>query len=386
MLECNKWPSYPSPVICHGLERYSKRVKRWLPLIIVIGALFATAFVGFSYVTFQLSILQPPVIEPNFIEKKRSQRFRETQAFAPIDSYQKLEAGQAVVFKAGTGARVVLLLPDSGTGAWVYEKWVPELAKTGRVYAASLRGMFGAKAAASTTTFNDYLTDARTALEFVRKDSGSSKIALVGQGMGAMLALKLANEMPDSLESLTLVAPYGPRDWSDQQLFLVNLIGERAYAGVFAGGEPAQTFWLENFPSWVVQRDAPRSYLERYAAQKVPFEYEAVIREITLGRLDWLQAAYDQLEKSKFPVLHIAARYDVLNPLNAQLELRRSFETQLDRRYNFALLLSGRLVSIDWKWREAVALLETFLKDGKLEKPFIQNEEALDPVLEQQVR
>jgi pimeloyl-ACP methyl ester carboxylesterase len=361
-------------------------VKRWLPLFILIGVLFATAFVGFSYITFQLSILQPPVIEPNFVEKKRSQRFRETQTFAPIDSYQKLEAGQAVLFKAGTGPRAVLLLPDSGTGAWVFEKWVPKLAKTNRVYAASLRGMFGAKPAASTTTFNDYLSDAKMALEFVRKDSGLSKIALVGEGMGAMLALKLANETPDSLESLTLVSPYGPRAWSDQQLFLANFIGERAYSGVFAGGDQARTFWLENFPSWVVQRDTPRSYLERYSAQKVPFEYEAVIREITLGRLDWLQPAYNQLEKSKFPVLHIAARYDVINPLNAQLEMRRSFEQQLDQRYNFALLLSGRLVSIDWKWLEAVTILETFLKNGKLEKPVIQNEEALDPLLETQVR
>jgi pimeloyl-ACP methyl ester carboxylesterase len=357
-----------------------------MPLFILIGVLLATVFVGFSYVTFQLSILQPPVIEPNFVEKKRSQRFRETQAFAPIDSYQKLEAGQAVVFKSGIGPRAVLLLPDSGTGAWVFEKWVPELAKTNRVYAASLRGMFGAKPAAKNTTFNDYLTDARAALEAVQKESGSNQVALVGEGMGAMLALKLANENPDSIESLTLVSPYGPRDWSDQQVFLANFIGERAYSGVFAGGEPAQTFWLENFPSWVVQRNTPRSYLERYAAQKVPFEYEAVIREITLGRLDWLKGAYDQLEKAKFPVLHIAARYDVLNPLNAHLEMRRGFEQQLDRRYNFALLLSGRLVSIDWKWREAVTILETFLKDGKLEKSVIQNEEALDPLLEQQVR
>jgi hypothetical protein len=102
--------------------------------------------------------------------------------------------------------------------------------------------------------------------------------------------------------------------------------------------------------------------------------------------LDWLQPAYDQLEKAKFPVLQIAARYDVINPLNAQLEMRRGFEQQLDRRYNFALFLSGRLVSIDWKWREAVTVLETFLKDGKLEKSVIQNEEALDPLLETQVR
>jgi pimeloyl-ACP methyl ester carboxylesterase len=374
-----------------GSSGYCADVKRWVPLFILIGVLFATAFVGFSYVTFQLSILQPPVIEPNFVEKKRSQRFRETQTFAPIDSYPKLEAGQAVLYesslvKPGNGPRAVLLLPDSGTGAWVFEKWLPELAKTNRVYAASLRGMFGAKPAASTTTFNDYLTDARAALKAVQKDSGSSQVALVGEGMGALLALKLANEHPEELESLTLVAPYGPRDWSDQQLFLANFIGERAYSGVFAGGEPAQTFWLENFPSWVVQRDTPRSYLERYAAQKVPFEYEQVIREITLGRLDWLQPAYDQLEKAKFPVLHIAARYDVINPLNAQLEMRRGFEQQLDRHYNFALFLSGRLVSIDWKWREAVTVLETFLKDGKLEKAVIQNEEALDPALETQVR
>jgi pimeloyl-ACP methyl ester carboxylesterase len=361
-------------------------VKRWLPLFVSLGALFVIVFVGLSYVTFQLSILQPPVIEPNFIERKRSQRFRETQTFAPMNSYQKLEAGQAALFKAGTGSRAVLLLPDSGTGAWVFEKWLPELAKTNTVYAASLRGMFDAKPAASSTGFNDYLSDAKDALERVRNDSGSSKVALVGQGMGALLALKLANEMPDFLESLTLVSPYGPRAWSDQQLFLANFIGERAYSGVFAGGESARTFWLENFPSWVVQRDTPRLYLQRYAAQKVPFEYEAVIREITLGRLDWLQPAYTKLEQARFPLLHIAARYDVLNPLNAQLELRRSLETQLDRRYNFALLLSGRLVSIDWKWREAVTVLETFLRDGKLEKPVIQNEEALDPALEQQVR
>jgi pimeloyl-ACP methyl ester carboxylesterase len=361
-------------------------VKRWLPLLIAVGALFVTAFVGFSYVTFQLSILQPPVIEPNFIEKKRSQRYRETQTFAPVESYRKLEAGQAAVYQLGSGSRAVLLLPDSGTGAWVFEKWMPELAKTNRVYAASLRGMVGAKPASPTTTFADYLIDARVALEIARDDSGSNQVALVGQGMGAMLALKLATENPETLESLTLVSPYGPRDWSDQQRFLANAIGERAYSGVFAGGETARTFWLENFPSWIVQRDMPREYLQRYASQKVPFESEPVIREITFGPLEWLSGAYAKLETTNLPVLHIAARYDVLNPLNAQLELRGTLERQLDRKYNFALFLSGRLVSLDWKWRDALGVLETFLNDGKLNGSVIQNEEALDPVLEPRVR
>lgn len=355
-------------------------MKRWL---IGLGVLVALVAVGASYVLVQLTILQPPVIEANVIERRRARAYKETEVIAPISSYAKLEAGQAAVYRAGTRGRVIVLLPDSGTGAWAFEPYLTALSKKYRVYAVSLRGMLGAKTAPS-ATLEDYVADARDALEAARKDSADhgtnpAKVVLVGQGLGSLLALKLAQERPQELEALALFAPYAPREWSDQQIWLAQNVGGVLYNNFWGNAEGAKNFWRDYFPTGFIQRDLAAHYLETYADHRTPFEYRDVLNEVTLGPLPWLQGAYSSLEHANFPVLHVAARYDVVNPLVAQQRLRDDLGQSLDQRYAFASLNSGRFISMDWKWRISAQLLDDFAKNLKLDTPLIERETPLDP-------
>lgn len=354
-------------------------------LLIGLGVLVVLVGIGAAYVLVQLTILQPPVFEANVIERRKARAYQESVRIAPISSYAKLEAGQAAVYRAGTQGRVIVLLPDSGTGAWAYEPYLTVLSKFYRVYAVSLRGMLGAKPASS-ATLADYVTDARDALETARRDARleatHQKVVLVGQGLGSLLALKLAQEMPQELDGLALIAPYVPREWSDQQAWLARTVGEAVYRGLWGDASGARNFWRDYFPSGFIQRDLARRYLETYADQRVPFEYRDVIREVTLGPLKWLQGAYTSLEHQTFPVVQIAARYDVVNPLVAQERLREALGQSLDARYCFAALNSGRFISMDWKWQSSAALLDDFAKDLKLDTQLIERETPLDPATE----
>jgi pimeloyl-ACP methyl ester carboxylesterase len=353
--------------------------------LIGLGVIVALLTVGVSYVLVQLTILQPPVVEANVIERRMARGYQETVKIAPISSYTKISAGQAAVYRAGTQGRVIVLLPDSGTGAWAFEPYLTVLSKSFRVYAVSLRGMMGAQPA-SNASFNDYVKDAQDALEVVRQnaslESNPPKVVLVGQGMGSLLALKLAQEKPQELEALTLIAPFVPREWSDQQAWLARNIGDSFYNNFWGDKTSAQSFWRDYFPSGFIQRDLARQYLEKYADARVPFEYRDVIREVTLGPLRWLQGAYDSLEKQTFPVLQVAARYDVVNPLVAQERLREALGQSLDARFSFAAFNSGRFVSMDWKWQNSAKLLEDFAQDLKLDAPVIEREIPLDPATE----
>ena len=355
----------------------------------IVGIVIALVAVGASYVLIQLTILQPPVVEANVIERRQARVYRETETIKPISSYPKIEAGQAAIYRAGLKGRVLVLLPDSGTGAWEFEPFLTALSRNDRVYAVSLRGMLGAKPATS-ATLSDYEQDATDALKAARTDAleqngtGSApKVVLVGQGMGTLLALKLAQDHPDALEGLVLIAPYVQREWSDQQAWLARTLGGAFYNNYWGDAQSARNFWRDYFPTGFLQRDLANRYQQTYADQRAPYEYRDVLNEVTLGPLRWLPGAYSSLERAKIPVLHVAARYDVVNPLVAQQRLRENLSQMLDERYFFASLNSGRFVSMDWKWRNAASLLEDFVKDLKLDQPLIERETPLDPATDE---
>jgi pimeloyl-ACP methyl ester carboxylesterase len=351
-------------------------VKRWVWLGL---GLFTLLIFGASYVLLQLTILQPPVAEPNILEKRRARKFVESVQILPIDSFNATKADEAGVFRGvAAGKQPVVLLPDLGTGAWVFEKFLSAWRDVD-AYAVSYRGGIGA-AKAQAATLEDYVTDAKTALQSVTPSS--RKPVLVGQGMGALIALRIAQESPEALGGLVLIAPYAPRDWSDQQLWMVRLIGNWAYGAAYNGGEDAKAFWKANFPSGFIQTRLATEMLERHALTRDPFEFRGVIEDVNFTKLEWLDAAYQSLERAKFNVLHVVARYDSINPIGAQRELRKRLEPELGARYRVVILNSGKYVSMDWKWLTAAKAIESFARDGQLPANIIENEEALDPVTE----
>lgn len=362
--------------------RYPARVSVGLKRgLVVAGILVALALVGGYLALLQLVTLQPPISEANVIERRRARAYRETVNITPITERTTLEAGQAAMYKAGSTGRVVVLLPDSGTGAWSFEPYLTVLSTTQRLYAVSYRGMMGARAAQD-ASFNDYVQDARDAILKARADAGTARVVLLGEGLGALIAMKLSQTDPNMLEGIVLLAPFVPREWSDVQRWLASVTGTAFYQGIWNDPERERGFWQDYFPAAFVQKNLAEQYLTRYADQKIPYEYPSVTKEVTLGAIPWLQGAFDGLEKLNLPVLHIAARYDVANPASAQQRLKLDLEARLHGRYFFSALNSGRMISLDWKWKESAALISDFVDDLRLDRALIEREEPLDPATE----
>ncbi len=349
--------------------------------LVVAGIMVALALVAAYLALLQLVALQPPITQANVIERRRARAYRETITITPITAHTTLEAGQAAVFRAGSTGRVVVLLPDSGTGAWSFEPYLTLISASKRLYAVSYRGMIGARPTQG-ASFNDYVQDAREAILKARADASADRVVLLGQGLGALIAMKLSQTDPNLLEGIVLLAPFVPREWSHVQRWLAGVTGTAFYQGIWNNPERERGFWRDYFPAAFVQKKLAEQYLRRYADQKVPYEFPSVTKEVTLGPISWLKGAFDGLEKLKLPVLHIAARYDVANPASAQQRLKLDLEAGLHERYFFSALNSGRLISLDWKWKESAALITDFLDDLRLDQALIEREEPLDPATE----
>jgi pimeloyl-ACP methyl ester carboxylesterase len=349
-------------------------VRRWI--WVAVAAVLVLVF-GASYVLLQLTILQPPVLEANILERRLARAYRETATIQPITALPVTQVGDGALFhKASSASRPVLLLPDLGGGAWVFEKFLSAWRDVD-AYALSYRGGLGGNPV-NNATLEEYVSDARTALERVRTSSGRKPV-LVGQGMGALIAMRLARDVPQELDGLVLIAPYVPRDWSDQQLWLARTIGNWAYGAAYSGGQAARDFWVANFPSGFMQSQLAVEALNKYALERIPFEYKGVIQDVNFTKLEWLDAAYASLEQAKFNVLHIAARYDTTNPMGAQRELRTRLEADLGARYRIVILNSNKYVSLDWKWQRAADAVRAFVRDGQIKENIIENQAVLDP-------
>ena len=112
----------------------------------------------------------------------------------------EFQVGAAHVFKSGAGARAVVLLPGLASGAYVFDGVVPELAQRYTVYAVTFAGFDGEPpvAAPYLDAFDKSIVDliARERLE---------KPVVVGHSLGGHIALRLAEELGDSLGGVLVV-------------------------------------------------------------------------------------------------------------------------------------------------------------------------------------
>ncbi len=350
----------------------------WLALLVALLVL------GIGYVLMQLTILQPPVVEPNFFEKRKAKFFIETMPVVQMQKRNHVAVGMSELYdntsKANNLKPVVLLLPDSGTGAWFFEKWMTALDNDAKLYAMSWRGQWGAKSTSS-ATLGDYLQDAKMAFKIVQQQNRNSKISLVGSGLGSLLAMRLANAFPGQVRSVVLVSPFAPRERNPSQNALAKIIGGWIYGQALANKNSAHDFWQKNFSAGFIQNTLAQQATKQYVAPNFkPFEFRPVIDELILGPLASLPNEYQALLAHGFPVLQLAARYDRLNPLIAQQRLRDSLASHTN--FSFSMFNSGRYLAQDWKWKESAVLLKEFITDGTLGRAVVEVETPLDPALE----
>ncbi|MFN3267008.1 MAG: alpha/beta hydrolase [Deinococcales bacterium] len=344
-------------------------MKRWWGLI-VFGLFFAlAAVVMWGFV--QVLSLQPPVTEANINTRRAARAYKETTSFIPMSNY-KLENG---VYSAAGKNRVLVMLPDLGTGAWSFAPLMQTLPF--ERYAVAYRNMIGAKSV-TTASLDEYEQDARAA---ILQASKGRKIVLLGQGIGAYFALRIAAENPDWLEALILIAPYLPRPWNGVQVGVAKFFGEQIYNGVYASSQSATQFWETNFGNGIIAPQLKTLWLPE-AIKRQPFEFKSVWLESLFDPMPNIDKWYNDLEKGRFPVLHIIARFDTSNPMGGQRLLRERLTQSLAERYHVAILNSGKYVSLDWRWTVAVKVIEEFSNNLKLEKNVIENEVALDPLTE----
>lgn len=317
----------------------------------------------------QVLSLQPPVTEANINTRRAARVFEEKTVFAPMNTY-KLTNG---VYSAEGKNRVLVMLPDLGTGAWSFASFMQTLPF--ERHAVAYRNMEGARSAQS-ATLADYEQDARAAILQARK---GRKIILLGQGIGAYFALKIAAENPDWLDGLILLAPYLPRPWNGVQVGVAKFFAEQIYNGIYATKESSADFWQTNFGNGIIAPKLKTLWLPE-AQKRVPFEFKSVWLESLFDPMPDLDKWYSNLEKGKFPVLHMIARFDTSNPLGGQRLLRERLTQSLAGRYHVAILNSGKYISLDWRWAEAGRVIEAFSSNLELEKNFIENEVALDPL------
>ncbi len=338
--------------------------------LLVFGVFFALA-AGLAWGFVQVLSLQPPVQEPNINTRRAARVYKEPQVFAPMSAY-KLEQG---VFSAAGVKRVLVMLPDLGTGAWSFAPWMQNLKPYER-HAVSYRNMLGG-APATDASLADYERDAREAIEKIRK---GRKIVLLGQGIGAYFALKFAAENPTWLEGLILIAPYTPRPWNGVQLGVAQFLGQQIYNGVYSSAAASLDFWRKNFGNGFVAANLRDRFLEPYALKRQPFEFRKAWTQALFDPMPQLQNWYAALEKSKFRVLHMIARFDTSNPIGNQRILREDLTKSLGSRYHVAILNSGKYLSMDWRQAEGAKVISSFLENLSLKNNVIENEVALDPL------
>jgi pimeloyl-ACP methyl ester carboxylesterase len=127
--------------------------------------------------------------------------------------YQTVKLGTlGAVVRAGSGDRVMILIPGLGFGAGIFEDFMNGLAADYRMYAVTLPG-FGGTAAPpcppETTSFGaqTWTTGALSALERLIETERIRDAVVVGHWLtGTQLAVRLATRHPDRIKAVILLA------------------------------------------------------------------------------------------------------------------------------------------------------------------------------------
>jgi 3-oxoadipate enol-lactonase len=133
----------------------------------------------------------------------------------------------------------LLMLHGTAESGEAYRQWIPALSREFRIVCPDLRGMGRSTRIAPDATLSmDDLVDDMLAL---MRALGIARYAIIGEKVGALLALRLAARHPTQVGALALACGMvAPRDvvgpWIPEWLRLIEAIGPRAWVDATQAG------------------------------------------------------------------------------------------------------------------------------------------------------
>ncbi|MCX7782835.1 MAG: alpha/beta hydrolase [Meiothermus sp.] len=270
-----------------------------------------------SYLAWDISRLQSGMVRPSGQARQAAEaRLAQLPNYPSIRSYASF-----AVESDGIEIRVwaaeenhpeaMLLVHGAGGGAWVWEALMPRLRQQFNVYALSWRGHFDS-GEAEEGNLELYIRDTSAVLRAIRqRNPGLERIHLIGHSWGGPVAIGTALANPNTVASLTLLAPVLPLAYTPAQKFFYPNVIRPIVRRVLQAGRAGDSFKGMFLASSQMQR-----YLEAHASKPYSVEKPGLLADD--GFLPERQALLVrnnvELIRLRIP-LHLAlARYDNVVP------------------------------------------------------------------------
>ncbi len=270
-----------------------------------------------SYLAWDISRLQAGMLRPSGQARQAAEaRLAQLPSYPPIQSYQGFGVesdGIEIRVWAAEANRpeALLLVHGAGGGAWVWEALLPRLRQQFDVYALSWRGHFDSGEARE-GNLELYTRDTGAVLKAIQqRNPGLERIHLVGHSWGGPVAIATALANPDTVASVTLLAPVLPLAYTPAQRFFYPNVIRPIVRRVLEAGRAG-----DSFKGMFLARSQMQRYLEAHAAKPYSVEKPGLLADD--GFLPERQALLvrNNVELIKLQIpLHLAlARYDNVVP------------------------------------------------------------------------
>lgn len=249
----------------------------------------------------------------------------------------------------------IIFVHGAGGGAWVWEYFFDALPSTYNLYALSWRGHFDSSPVEDANTY-DYVKDQAAVLDVI-KDRNSHPVHLVGHSYGGATAILQAANTSHTIESVTLLAPVVPLDYTLSQRLIIPAIAPYFIRKDAEKGNDVADVYGGMFLS----QKRMQYYHDQYAGKDHAREKPGLIAGdgVSAKWQNELKSAFHETSLKGIPITLITARYDNVVVPRRQSNIAASIGAQVIE------LESGHYIPLDVEAEETVELLDLLIKGAQ---------------------
>ena len=323
-----------------------------------LGSL-GSLLIGFVLVIYSFMSLQAGLEQPSDAAVLMANVRTTAKSFPkPISAYNKFSVAvtndiSVTVYARENEAAIgnVLLVHGAGSGAWAWEYFFELMPSNFNLYAMSWRGHFDSSPVIDARA-QDYVQDQKAVLAAITMKNDLPN-HLVGHSYGAATSILQTSQSPLNIDSLFLLAPVVPLDYSTVQALVVPTVGPYFIRQDLETGNKVNGVYGKMFLS----KHRMLHYFKKYAQADYSKEKPGLIAGDGVS-VEWqktLADAYHSVNDSQIPTMMFIARYDsVVVPQRQQLfAIENEFKTQH--------IESGHYIPLDAKAEEVITMVSEML-------------------------